>query len=152
MTAKRKAPAMKLPSLEDLPWAGSERAETRPNAKREARKPAIPLWLTELSGAHPRAPNETRDEIELYLRDAFAAGCQAAQERSLFVAMEYAKREAPKLRALLKQPAIPPTLARLGRAACDYEQARNSSAAKDALMRDAIAHAAWKAKQRRARK
>lgn len=52
---------------------------------------------------HPRRPNETRDEIELFLRDAFAAGCRAARERSLFVAMEYAAREAPKLRSVLAQ-------------------------------------------------
>ncbi|MCQ6468514.1 hypothetical protein NPN14_25140, partial [Vibrio parahaemolyticus] len=47
--------------------------------------------------AHPRAPHETRDEIELFLRDAFAAGCRAVWERSLFTAMEYAAREAKVL-------------------------------------------------------
>lgn len=54
-----------------------------------------------VAGEHPRSPGNTRDEIELYLRDAYAAGCSAAQSRSLFTAMEYAAREAPKLRALL---------------------------------------------------
>jgi hypothetical protein len=56
------------------------------------------------SDEHPRRPNETRDEIELFLRDAFAAGCKAERERSLLRAMEYAAREAPKLRAAIGSP------------------------------------------------
>lgn len=56
---------------------------------------------------HPRGPNEQRDEIELYLRDAYAAGCHSAQSRSMVTAMEYAHREAPKLRAIVKPTAEP---------------------------------------------
>lgn len=56
---------------------------------------------------HPRGPNEQRDEIELYLRDAYAAGCHAAQSRSMVTAMEYAHREAPKLRAIVKPTTEP---------------------------------------------
>ncbi len=44
---------------------------------------------------HPRAPNDKRSELELCLRDAYAAGCQAAASRSLITAMDYAKRQAP---------------------------------------------------------
>lgn len=51
--------------------------------------------LTMLQGAHPRAPGETRSELEMCLRDAFAAGCEAASTRSLFTAQAYARREAP---------------------------------------------------------
>jgi hypothetical protein len=51
--------------------------------------------------AHPRSPHEKRDEIEMFLRDAYAAGCRAAQQRSLVTAMEYAAKEAPVLRRLL---------------------------------------------------
>ena len=51
---------------------------------------------------HPRPEGETRDEIELFLRDAYAAGCNAASSRSMVTAMEYAAREAPKLRALIR--------------------------------------------------
>lgn len=50
---------------------------------------------------HPKGHHNTRDEIEMFLRDAYAAGCSAAQSRSLFTAMEYAKREAPRLRSLI---------------------------------------------------
>lgn len=48
-----------------------------------------------LQGAHPRSGHDKRSELELCLRDAFAAGCEAASQRSLFTAAEYAKREAP---------------------------------------------------------
>lgn len=57
--------------------------------------------LREIAGGHHRAPGDKRDEVELFLRDAFAAGCQAAREMSLVTAAVYAKREAPKLRAIL---------------------------------------------------
>lgn len=53
---------------------------------------------------HPRSGASDRDEIELFLRDAYAAGANAAQRRSLVTAMEYAAREAPKLRAILRSP------------------------------------------------
>lgn len=58
--------------------------------------------------SHPRSPRERRDEIEMFLRDAYTAGCRAAQQRSLVTAMEYAAREAPVLRRLLSRtpPAI----------------------------------------------
>ncbi len=52
---------------------------------------------------HPRFGNNGgRDEIELFLRDAYAAGANAAHRRSLVTAMEYAEREAPKLRTTLR--------------------------------------------------
>lgn len=50
---------------------------------------------------HPRCEGDQRDEIELFLRDAYAAGANAAHERIPYTAMEYAAREAPKLRAAL---------------------------------------------------
>jgi hypothetical protein len=50
---------------------------------------------------HPKARTDERDDVELFLRDAYAAGSNAAHSRSLFTAMEYAEREAPRLRALL---------------------------------------------------
>ena len=51
---------------------------------------------------HPKGENDKRDDIELFLRDAYAAGCNAARSGSMYTAMEYAGREAPRLRALLK--------------------------------------------------
>lgn len=66
--------------------------------------------MREIEGAHPRSPHDKRDEIELFIRDAYAAGCQAAQERSLFTAMEYAAREAPKLRAVIAQQPEGPSI------------------------------------------
>lgn len=59
------------------------------------------MGKTMLEGDHPRGPGNQRDEIEMFLRDAFAAGCEAVWTRSLFVAHQYAEREAPKLRAIL---------------------------------------------------
>ena len=44
-----------------------------------------------------KVPQDTRGAIELWLRDAYAAGCNAAASKSLLTALEYAKREAPKL-------------------------------------------------------
>lgn len=56
---------------------------------------------------HPRfGDNGGRDEIELFLRDAYAAGANAAYARSLVTAMEYAAREAPKLRELLRRASV----------------------------------------------
>jgi hypothetical protein len=57
---------------------------------------------TLLQGAHPRGSNDKRSELELCLRDAFAAGCEAVSQRSLFTAMEYAKREAPIVAARIR--------------------------------------------------
>lgn len=51
--------------------------------------------------AHPRRENEPRDEIEMFIRDAYAAGCNAARRPGALVAFEYANIHAPKLRALL---------------------------------------------------
>ncbi|MER8556096.1 hypothetical protein NKH37_28750 [Mesorhizobium sp. M1217] len=51
---------------------------------------------------HPRAEGDPRDDLELFLRDAYAAGCSAAQQRSLYTAMEYAANHAPKLREKTK--------------------------------------------------
>lgn len=50
---------------------------------------------------HPRRENEPRDEIEMFIRDAYAAGCNAARRPGALVAFEYANIHAPKLRALL---------------------------------------------------
>lgn len=51
---------------------------------------------------HPRRENEPRDEIEMFIRDAYAAGCAAARNPGgALVAFEYANIHAPKLRALL---------------------------------------------------
>ncbi|MBJ6722466.1 hypothetical protein I2750_19895 [Bacillus sp. PR5] len=50
---------------------------------------------------HPRRENEPRDEIEMFIRDAYAAGCNAASRPGALVALEYAAIHAPKLRALL---------------------------------------------------
>jgi hypothetical protein len=50
---------------------------------------------------HPRSPHDSRDEIELFLRDAFADGCSAAHNNGALTAAEYAKKEAPFLRAVL---------------------------------------------------
>jgi hypothetical protein len=47
-----------------------------------------------------------RCPIERALRDAYAAGCATAQERSLFTALQYSEREAPKLRAVLEARAL----------------------------------------------
>lgn len=52
-------------------------------------------YVSCLMGAHHRAPGDKRGELELCLRDAFAAGCEAAQSRSLVTAAVYAEREAP---------------------------------------------------------
>lgn len=46
-------------------------------------------------------PQDDRGAIELWLRDAYAAGCNAAASKSLLTALEYAKREAPKLAATI---------------------------------------------------
>lgn len=54
---------------------------------------------------HPRSGHDKRDEIELSLRDAYAAGCNSisgGQIRSYVTAAEYAAREAPKLREKLQ--------------------------------------------------
>lgn len=37
----------------------------------------------------------TRGALEYAIRDAYAAGCSAAQRMSIYTAMEYAAREAP---------------------------------------------------------
>nr|WP_278422958.1 hypothetical protein [Brucella anthropi]DAM62865.1 MAG TPA: hypothetical protein [Caudoviricetes sp.] len=51
---------------------------------------------------HPRRENEPRDEIEMFIRDAYAAGCAAARNPGgALVAFEYAAIHAPKLRARL---------------------------------------------------
>jgi hypothetical protein len=50
---------------------------------------------------HPRSPHDSRDEIELFLRDAYADGCSAAHNNGALTAAEYAKKEAPFLRAVL---------------------------------------------------
>lgn len=76
----------------------------------------------EFSAGHPRHEGQTRDEFELFLRDAYAAGCNAAANRSLYTAMEYASREAPKLRALI----IPQTATDAFAAERDALQARVS--------------------------
>ena len=52
---------------------------------------------------HPRADGDSRDEIELFLRDAYAAGCYAAMNRSLLTAAEYAEQEAPRLRSIVSE-------------------------------------------------
>lgn len=44
---------------------------------------------------HPRSGMGSRGELELCLRDAYAAGCNAARSNSLFCAMDYAKQQAP---------------------------------------------------------
>jgi len=66
-----------------------------------ARKDAEKERLRACAMEHPKGPNDNRDNVELFLRDAYAAGCSAAQSRSLLTAMEYAKREAPRLRAVI---------------------------------------------------
>lgn len=58
-----------------------------------------------LQGLHPRSQYDKRSELELCLRDAFAAGCEAVSTRSLFTAAEYAKREAPIVAERLKKAA-----------------------------------------------
>ncbi|MDH7785068.1 hypothetical protein QBD01_001068 [Ochrobactrum sp. 19YEA23] len=51
---------------------------------------------------HPRREDEPRDEIEMFIRDAYAAGCSAGRNPGgALVAFEYAHIHAPKLRALL---------------------------------------------------
>src|SRR5882762_6863853 len=59
------------------------------------RTPISNLSDTPLYGGHPRGSNDKRSELELCLRDAFAAGAQAHAEHSICTAMDYAKREAP---------------------------------------------------------
>lgn len=51
---------------------------------------------------HPKwGPDPDRGALEYALRDAYAAGCSAAQNRSLVTAQEYAKRVAPEVAAML---------------------------------------------------
>lgn len=57
--------------------------------------PSKKLGASCLAGGHPRAPNDSRGELELCLRDAFAAGCEATAQRSLVTAAVYAHRETP---------------------------------------------------------
>ncbi len=52
---------------------------------------------------HPKSPGNLRDDIELFLRDAYAAGCNEVRSGGMYTAMEYAHREAPRLRAILSR-------------------------------------------------
>lgn len=105
------------------PWQ-TMTEETRISYRKAMRAALLAVWPNPPAQAaqvdvigHPRGPDEQRDEIELYLRDAYAAGCHATQSRSMVTAVEYAHREAPKLRAIVKPTAEPVAQ---GEARCQY--------------------------------
>lgn len=54
-----------------------------------------------MSKKHTDYPNDKRGALELALRDAYAAGCNAAKHMSLDVAFRYAERTAPKIAEML---------------------------------------------------
>ncbi len=60
-----------------------------------------PLGLCPVAEQFPRA--DGRDLIEIALRDAFAAGCNAARHNSLYCAMDYAAHHAPAIREALEK-------------------------------------------------
>jgi len=50
---------------------------------------------------HTDWPDDKRGALELALRDAYAAGCNAARCMSLDVALSYAQRTAPRIAEML---------------------------------------------------